>query len=72
MTYTRCAIRELAVAYGAAEIAPYICLADITGSRAFGWGLTRTETIAQGASRCDFRFKRGADTRVRVSLPVAR
>lgn len=72
VTYTRCAIRELAVAHGAAEIAPYICLADITGSRAFGWGLTRTETIAQGASRCDFRFKRGADTRVRVSLPVAR
>ncbi len=70
VTYTRCAIRELAVAHGAAEIAPYICLADIAGSRAFGWGLTRTGTLAQGAARCDFRFKRGGETRVTVKLPI--
>ena len=70
VTYTRCAIRELAVANGAADFAPYICLSDITGSRVFGWGLTRTETIAQGGHRCDFRFKRNGETRVRVKLPV--
>ncbi|MFO0711404.1 MAG: L-2-amino-thiazoline-4-carboxylic acid hydrolase [Sandaracinus sp.] len=72
VTYTRCAIRELAIAHGAAEFAPYICLSDITGSRIFGWCLTRTETLAQGGSRCDFRFKRHGETRVRVHLPVAR
>jgi hypothetical protein len=69
--YTRCAIRELAIANGAAEIAPYICLADVAGSDAFGWGLARTETLAQGGRRCDFRFARGGETRVKVKLPVA-
>jgi hypothetical protein len=70
--YERCAIRELAIASGAAELAPYICLADVPGSEAFGWGLERTETLAQGGKRCDFRFRRGRETRVKVHLPVAR
>lgn len=70
VTYRKCAIRDMAVAHGAADFAPYICLSDIQGSHAFGWGLTRNETIAQGASACDFRFKRGGETRVRVKLPV--
>lgn len=68
--YRRCAIHEMARANGAADFAPYICLADIPGSEAFGWGLVRTETIAQGGGRCDFRFRRGGETRVRVRLPV--
>jgi hypothetical protein len=68
--YHRCAIRELAIAHGAADFAPYICLSDIVGSETLGWGLTRTETLAQGGRRCDFRFARGGQTRVRSSLPV--
>jgi hypothetical protein len=68
--YERCAIRELAVRSGAADFAPYICLADIAGSEAFGWGLQRSETLAQGGRRCDFRFTQGGPTRVRVHLPV--
>ena len=70
--YTRCAIRELAVSAGAAAFAPYICLADIAGSEAFGWGLVRSETLAQGGTRCDFRFRRGHPTQVKVLLPVIR
>jgi hypothetical protein len=69
--YKRCAIRELAIASGAADFAPYICLADVSGSETFGWGLARSETLAQGGSRCDFRFQRGAETRIKVRLPVA-
>lgn len=72
VNYTRCAIRDLAVRAGAAAFAPYICLADITGSEAFGWGLVRTETLAQGGARCDFRFRRGQPTDVKVHLPVIR
>lgn len=70
--YGRCAIRQLAVDAGAADFAPYICLSDIIGSEEFGWGLVRTETLAQGGTRCDFRFKRGGATDVRVRLPVTR
>ncbi|UQA56197.1 L-2-amino-thiazoline-4-carboxylic acid hydrolase [Polyangium aurulentum] len=68
--YRRCAIRDLAVAHGAAEFAPYICTADIAGSEEFGWGLQRTQTIAQGGERCDFRFRKGGATEVRVRLPM--
>lgn len=56
----------------AADFAPHICLDDIIGSEVLGWGLVRTETLAQGGTRCDFRFKRGGATDVQVRLPVAR
>lgn len=46
----------MAVGSGTGELAPYICLADISG--------------IQGALRCDFRFHRGGPTRVKVRLPV--
>lgn len=72
VNYTRCAIRELAVRAGAAAFAPYICLADIAGSEAFGWGLERRETLAQGGARCDFRFRRGQATDIKIHLPVLR
>ncbi len=70
VTYSRCAIRDLALAQGAAEFAPYICLADIIGSDQFGWGLRRTETLAQGGKFCDFRFRRKQPTNVVRRLPV--
>ena len=68
--YRRCAIHQLALSQGAAEFAPYICLADIVGSEEFGWGLRRTETLAQGGTRCDFRFRRDKPTDVVRRLPV--
>jgi hypothetical protein len=53
---------------GAPELAPYICTADIIYSELFGWGLTRTKTIADGFEKCDFRFKKGGNTRVASSV----
>jgi len=29
-----------------------------------GWGLTRTETLADGYDRCDFRFKKGGENKI--------
>lgn len=66
--YGRCAIHQLALDAGAAAFAPFICNSDAVGSAEFGWGLQRTETIAQGGKRCDFRFKRGGETKVRLHL----
>ena len=42
--------------HGGEEFAPYICLSDIALSDALGWGLLRTQTLADGCSHCDFRF----------------
>lgn len=66
--YDRCAIHQLAIDADAADFAPFICNADAIGSEAFGWGLTRTETLAQGGKRCDFRFTKGGETKVRLHV----
>ncbi len=72
VTYRRCAIRDAAHAVGAADFAPYICQSDAVMSELLGWGLRRTQTIAQGGSACDFRFRKGGPTEVRPpgKLPV--
>ncbi len=70
VTYHRCAIHQLALDAGASEFAPFICQADIVGSDVLGWGLQRTETLAQGGNRCDFRFRKGQRTEVKSKLPI--
>jgi len=60
--YTECGIVKFFHAQGADEITPYLCQLDYPMSRVFGMGLVRTTTLAQGGSRCDFRYKRGRKT----------
>ena len=64
--YLECASCKFLAKQGASEIAPYLCPVDILFSEALGWGLMRTMTLAQGADKCDFRFKKGGPTRVAV------
>ena len=64
--YLECASCKFLAKQGTPEIAPYLCPVDILFSEALGWGLTRTTTLAGGADRCDFRFKKGGPTRVAV------
>lgn len=64
--YLECASCKYLAQQGASELAPYLCAADVIYSRALGWGLTRSTTLAEGFSRCDFRFKKGGPTRVAV------
>ena len=60
--YTRCALERLFARYGAAEYLPYVCLGDYALFRSLGVGFSRTQTIAHGAPKCDFRFKRKGRT----------
>ena len=62
--YSECGGCKFLSKQGAPELAPYVCTADIIFSESFGWGLTRTKTIAEGFDKCDFRFKKGGKTRV--------
>lgn len=64
--YLECASCKFLIKQGSPELAPYLCPVDIHFSRALGWGLTRTMTLAEGAERCDFRFKKGGETNVAV------
>jgi hypothetical protein len=57
-----CGICKFYHAQGADELAPYLCLSDYVVSDAFGRGLVRYKTLAEGAEVCDFRFKKGRET----------
>ena len=67
--YTKCAMNEFVRSEGAPEFAPYPCLSDIALSDAMGWGLERTETLAEGCNRCDFRFVKNQPTRISSKNP---
>jgi hypothetical protein len=67
--YVRCGNLELAKKLGAEEFAPYVCMSDIALSDALGWGLIRTQTLADGYSHCDFRFRRCSETRISSKTP---
>lgn len=64
--YLECGGCKFLTKQGAAELAPFLCPADIEYSERFGWGLRRTMTLAEGAPKCDFRFKKGGQTTVKV------
>ena len=67
--YVSCGNLELAKKLGAEEFAPYVCMSDIPLGRRLGWGLIRTQTLADGCEHCDFRFKKGAETQITSSTP---
>ena len=62
--YAECSSCKLLKAQNAMDLAPYICAVDKVSSELLGWGLTRTMTLAEGLEKCDFRFKKGGETRV--------
>jgi hypothetical protein len=62
--YTECGIVKYLAREGAPELAPYLCWLDYPQFATMHLRLTRTETLAQGGQRCDFRMSRGQPVRV--------
>ncbi|MFO7533670.1 MAG: L-2-amino-thiazoline-4-carboxylic acid hydrolase [Candidatus Limnocylindrales bacterium] len=62
--YTECGIVRYLAREGAQELAPYLCWIDYPQFAAMRLRLDRTETIAQGGQRCDFRLSRGKPMQV--------
>ena len=69
VNYLKCGNLNFVIEYGGEEFAPYVCMSDIALSDALGWGLTRTQTLADGCDYCDFRFKKEAATQVSSKTP---
>lgn len=67
--YIECASCKFLAKHDAPELAPYLCPVDILYSETLGWGLKRTMTLAEGAAKCDFRFKKGG--RTNIAVPAA-
>jgi hypothetical protein len=65
-----CPIANFFRTQGASEFAPYVCLYDFPASKLSGTGLVRTMTLAEGAEKCDDRFRLGQapDNRQRTRL----
>ena len=57
--FVECAILKFLRAEGAPELGPVLCELDWPHAELIGVDLVRTTTLAQGAARCDFRFRRG-------------
>ena len=62
--YTECGIVKYLAREGAPELAPYLCWLDYPQFAAMHLRLDRSETIAQGGQRCDFRLSRGKPVQV--------
>lgn len=59
--YSRCGICELAKRENCFNLVKYICKMDFVTYGCMGAELTRTKTIADGDSICDFHLKRKAE-----------
>ena len=56
--YTECGVVKYLDREGAPELAQYLCWIDYPSFAAMRLRLDRTETLAQGGQRCDFRMSR--------------
>lgn len=61
-----CGICKFYHAQGASEFLPMVCSIDYVLSDALGYGLVRTQTLAEGADKCNPRLKKGRPTQWRV------
>ena len=68
--YLECAPCKFLQQQGAPELGPYLCVADVVYSEMLDWGLIRTQTLADGGDRFDFRFKKGGPTRVEMPMSL--
>ena len=56
VNYRSCGFCKFAAKHDASDILPHICGLDFAAYDLGGIRLERTQTLAQGASHCDFRF----------------
>ncbi|NIO39248.1 MAG: hypothetical protein GTO41_03020, partial [Burkholderiales bacterium] len=69
VNYLKCGNYQFAIKHGGEAFAPYICMSDVALSEGMGWGLRRTQTLADGCNHCDFRFRKGAPTQITSKTP---
>jgi hypothetical protein len=60
--YYDCGVYKFYKSQAAEHFMPLVCIADYARAQAYGYGLTRTQSIGNGADICDFRYLKGGDT----------
>jgi hypothetical protein len=61
--FYECGTQKLYDVHGADEFLPFFCYLDFVTYRTPGWSFSRTMTLAEGCVKCNFRFKRGGETK---------
>lgn len=56
--YLECGVCKLCRDEGCPELAKYLCRLDFVLADIMGMELKRTETIAEGGEKCDFRYRK--------------
>jgi hypothetical protein len=62
--FYECGVQKLYHALGADEFLPFFCYLDFATYRTPGWSFYRTMTLAEGYEKCDFRFRKGGETKM--------
>jgi hypothetical protein len=60
--YSECGVYKFYKSQGAEHFMPLVCIADFAQAQAYGYGLSRTQTIGNGADICDFRYLKNGKT----------
>jgi len=58
-----CGTQKLYHTHDADEFLPFYCYLDFVTARTPGRGFVRTMTLAEGYEKCDFRYKKGGETK---------
>jgi len=61
--FLECGTQKLYHTHNADEFLPFYCYLDFVMSRTPGWGFARSMTLGEGYEKCDFRYKKGGETK---------
>jgi hypothetical protein len=56
IVYSQCALQKFWTSQGLGEYVPYLCLCDYALWRAIGIEVSRSKTLGNGSTECDFRY----------------
>ncbi len=56
MNFTECGLCKVFKRLGAEKYVPFLCISDFIQANIIGFGFKRTQTIGNGAPKCDHRF----------------
>ncbi len=71
LNFTDCGVCKFYQAQHATEFLPLVCLVDYAVSEALGYGLVRTQTLAEGDVCCNPRMKKGRATQWRLPMGMS-
>lgn len=60
--FYECGTQKLYHAENADEFLPFYCYLDFVTFRTTGWSFQRSMTLAEGHTKCDFRYRKGSET----------